>query len=88
MKAVTPGVGGIEQEDAELVVAQAGHDVVVAACAVYGPRDVAQHFVAGANAVLLVDGGEVVDVDQHDGDNGGPCGGSGRTRRRAGARSD
>ena len=58
---------GAGQQDDELVAAVAPDQVVVAQLAAQRDGDLAQLLVAGLVAAVVVDGLEVVEVDQHAG---------------------
>ena len=59
--------GQVFQHDDELVAAQAGHGVVLAQVQAQALGRGLQQFVAGLVAVLVVDGLEAVEVQEHDG---------------------
>ena len=66
--AASAGVRDPVEQDGELVAAEAGDRVRRANGALEAPRHLLQHRVAGRVAEAVVDGLEVVQVDEHDAD--------------------
>ena len=63
------------EDEEELVATEAAEEVVCAQTAGDGRDDVAKGGVAGCVSGVIVDGFEVVDVDEGDGEVHGRCGG-------------
>ena len=59
------GMAQLGEDDRELVAAEAGHGVVVAHALAQPARHLQQQLVAGGVAERVVDGLEVIDVDEH-----------------------
>jgi hypothetical protein len=71
------GAAGAGEQDDELVAAVAGDDVVVAQLAAQGIGHDPQPFVAGLVALVIVDGLEVVEIEQQAGERRAGAAGAG-----------